>query len=309
MPVTFLIEKLQALFPGDTFTAGGGPRILSSGGRTYYGKVGTASEMEQYHAEKRSLQLMSAAAPGLCPSVISASHEGRPYLISDYLDLSSLSAFPGASSILARRLASELHTSKFENGKYGFECPTFCGATQIDNGWYDTWAEAYNAMIGGLLDKLERRGSYKELCIKGREVQEKVIPFYLGGRLKGVEPVLCHGDLWSGNVGADTDGNPAIFDPSSYYGHNESDLAIGRMFGGFSTAFYDEYHSLRPKSKPVEEYSQRLKLYQLFHHLNHTILFGVRDSHRLDQFPRTVLTFSILEWVFWSIDEFGKSIA
>ncbi|CUA68282.1 Ketosamine-3-kinase [Rhizoctonia solani] len=270
----FLIEILQTLFPGDNFTSGRGPRIVSSSGRTYYGKTGTSSETEQYRAETRSLQLMSAAAPGLCPNVVSASHEGRPYLISDYLDLSSLSSSAGASSTLARRLASELHASRSENGKYGFECPTFCGATKIDNGWYDTWAEAYSAMIGGLLDKLEKRGSYKELCIRGREVQQKVIPYYLGDRLKGVEPVLCHGDLWSGNVGADANGNPAIFDPSSYYGHNESDLAIGRMFGGFSPRFYEEYHSLRPKSEPVEEYDQRLKLYQLFHYLNHTVLFG-----------------------------------
>ncbi|CEL57075.1 Ketosamine-3-kinase OS=Homo sapiens GN=FN3KRP PE=1 SV=2 [Rhizoctonia solani AG-1 IB] len=217
---------------------------------------------------------MSAAAPGLCPNVISASYEGRPYLISEYLNLSSLSSSTGASAILARRLASELHAAKSENGKYGFECPTFCGATRVDNGWYDTWAAAYNAMIGGLLDKLEQVGSYKELCNRGREVQQRVIPHYLGDRLKGAEPVLCHGDLWSGNVGVDPEGDPAIFDPSSYYGHNESDLAIGRMFGGFSAAFYDKYHALRPKSEPVEEYDQRLKLYQLFHYLNHTVLFG-----------------------------------
>ncbi|KAH7320423.1 fructosamine kinase [Rhizoctonia solani] len=274
MSLSFLVEKLRELFPGDTFTSGGGPRIPSSSGRMYYAKVGTSSETEQYRAETRSLELMFAAAPGLCPNVISASHEGRPYLISDYLNLSSLSSSARASNILAQRLATELHATRSENGKYGFECPTFCGETKIDNGWYDTWADAYNAMIGGLLDKLERKGSYKELCGKGREVQQRVIPHYLGDRLKGVEPVLCHGDLWSGNVGSDANGNPAIFDPSSYYGHNESDLAIGRMFGGFSSAFYDEYHSLRPKSEPVEEYDQRLKLYQLFHYLNHTVLFG-----------------------------------
>ncbi|QRW24872.1 ketosamine-3-kinase [Rhizoctonia solani] len=274
MSSTFLIEKLKISFPGETFIARGGPRISSSNDQTYYGKSGTPSEVEQYRAEIRSLQLMSAAAPGLCPSVVSASHEGRPYLISDYLELSSLASSAGASTILARRLASELHGAKSNNGKFGFECPTFCGATKIDNGWYSTWADAYNAMIGGLLDKLEKQESYKKLCRTGREVQQRVIPHYLGDRLKGVEPVLCHGDLWSGNVGVDSEGNPAIFDPSSYYGHNESDLAIGRMFGGFSAVFYEQYHLIRPKSEPLEEYDQRVKLYQLFHYLNHTVLFG-----------------------------------
>lgn len=274
MEMSSLIEKLKELFPSETFTARG-PRISSSSGTSYYAKVGSAGEIDQYRAETRSLELMYAAAPGLCPSVILASQEnGRPYLISNYLDLSSLSSSSGAAKTLARRLATELHVSKSENGKYGFECPTFCGATRIDNGWYDTWAEAYGAMIGVLLDKLESRGSYKELCARGREVQDRVIPHYLGDRLKGVQPVLCHGDLWTGNVGADSSGNPAIFDPSSYYGHNESDLAIRRMFGGFSSTFYDEYHSHLPKSEPIEEYDQRLKLYQLFHYLNHTVLFG-----------------------------------
>lgn len=47
------------------------------------------------------------------------------------------------------------------------------------------------------------------------------------------------------------------------------------MFGGFPLSFYDEYHRHRPKSEPVEEYSQRAILYELFHHLNHTVLFGV----------------------------------
>ncbi|KAG8678760.1 hypothetical protein FRC08_017533 [Ceratobasidium sp. 394] len=170
---SFLIQKLTQTLPGETFTSTGGPRISSSSGLSYYGKVGSPSESEQFRAETRSLELMSAAAPGLCARVVLASHEGQPFLISDYLDLTSLSSSTGASKTLARRLASELHASKSENGKYGFECPTFCGATKIDNGWYDTWQDAYSSMIGALLGKLESRGSYKELCTKGREVQQR----------------------------------------------------------------------------------------------------------------------------------------
>jgi len=36
-----------------------------------------------------------------------------------------------------------------------------------------------------------------------------------------------------------------------------------RMFGGFGTAFFNEYHKIIPKSEPVIEYEDRLKLYQL----------------------------------------------
>ena len=52
-----------------------------------------------------------------------------------------------------------------------------------------------------------------------------------------VTPALLHGDLWSGNV-AQAEGEPVIFDPASFYGHHEYDLAIGRMFGGFGAEFY-----------------------------------------------------------------------
>ena len=38
-----------------------------------------------------------------------------------------------------------------------------------------------------------------------------------------------------------------VFDPSSFYGHHEYELAIAQMFGGFSRAFFSEYHSLVPK--------------------------------------------------------------
>ena len=56
------------------------------------------------------------------------------------------------------------------------------------------------------------------------------------------------------------------FDPASFYGHHEFDLAIAGMFGGFSKAFYDAYHKEIPKEKGFDK---RHQLYQLFHHFNH----------------------------------------
>lgn len=83
-------------------------------------------------------------------------------------------------------------------------------------------------------------------------------------------PALLHGDLWGGNVAEDSSG-PIIFDPASFYGHSEYELAIAGMFGGFSSAFYSAYHSKIPKAPGFEK---RLKLYQLFHYLNHWNHFG-----------------------------------
>jgi fructosamine-3-kinase len=46
------------------------------------------------------------------------------------------------------------------------------------------------------------------------------------------------------------------------------------MFGGFTSAFYDRYHELVPKTEPAEEYEQRMQLYELWHQLNHAVMFG-----------------------------------
>lgn len=59
---------------------------------------------------------------------------------------------------------------------------------------------------------------------------------------------------------------PVVYDPASFYGHHEYELGIASMFGGFSRDFYDAYHSLIPKAPG---FSTRLKLYSLFHYLNH----------------------------------------
>jgi len=53
-----------------------------------------------------------------------------------------------------------------------------------------------------------------------------------------------------------------IFDPASFYGHHEFDLAGATLFGGFTREFFDAYHRLIPKAPG---FGGRQKLYQLFH--------------------------------------------
>ncbi|MEQ1636063.1 MAG: fructosamine kinase family protein [Methylococcales bacterium] len=74
-----------------------------------------------------------------------------------------------------------------------------------------------------------------------------------------------------GNAAVDTQGNPVIFDPASYYGDREADLAMTELFGGFSQDFYAAYQETWPLDKG---YSTRKQLYNLYHILNHLNLFG-----------------------------------
>ena len=48
------------------------------------------------------------------------------------------------------------------------------------------------------------------------------------------------------------------------------------MFGGIPQSFFDTYHKYFPKTDPIDEYEMRINLYELYHYLNHTALFGVR---------------------------------
>lgn len=61
-------------------------------------------------------------------------------------------------------------------------------------------------------------------------------------------------------------------------------------FGGFGGDFLKEYHSICPKTEPVEEYDDRVMLYELYHHLNHHAMYvhrsGNVDDSLTSQFPR-----------------------
>jgi hypothetical protein len=110
-----------------------------------------------------------------------------------------------------------------------------------------------------------------------------VVPRLLGdGHLNGVKPVIVHGDLWSGNaskgiIGGQGDVQDVIYDSSACYAHSEYELGIMNMFGGFGGSFLKEYHAIIPKTEPVQEYEDRVALYELYHHLNHHV--GTPDRH------------------------------
>jgi protein-ribulosamine 3-kinase len=201
-----ILKQLERIEPGAQFN-GGLPRISSSSGKTYFAKVGSPKEKEQYVGEAESLKAMASAAPGLVPSLLAFgfvddengeeeeeeeidggssdqdSDAGRPFFISEYKDMSPLTERSGA--ILGKRLATEMHCHTSPNygvegagadagvGGFGFEVPTFCGATRLRNGWYDTWEGCFDVLIGDLLSTLEARGGYAELCRSGQDVRLK----------------------------------------------------------------------------------------------------------------------------------------
>ena len=76
-------------------------------------------------------------------------------------------------------------------------------------------------------------------------------------------------------------GDPVIFDPATYFGDRETDLAMTELFGGFDTTFYKAYRAAWPLAPG---YATRRTLYNLYHVLNHLNLFGAayeRQARRM----------------------------
>lgn len=158
---------------------------------------------------------------------------------------------------------------------FGFPVPTCCGDTLQDNRYKSSWADFYanNRLLPILSQAEKNHGVDQQLSELVKRIACHVVPSLLeDGHLKAagggdVQPVVVHGDLWSGNHGTGTIGNggveEVVFDPSSCWAHSEFEFGIMRMFGGFGGSFEREYHGLKPKDEPVEEWEDRVLLYEL----------------------------------------------
>jgi fructosamine-3-kinase len=87
-------------------------------------------------------------------------------------------------------------------------------------------------------------------------------------------PARLHGDLWAGNVHADTEGRPWLIDPSAYGGHREVDLAMLRLFGLPGPLAERAFGAYEEVSPLAEGWRERVSLYQLLPLLVHAVLFG-----------------------------------
>lgn len=99
-------------------------------------------------------------------------------------------------------------------------------------------------------------------------------------------PSRLHGDLWSGNACADAHGKPCVFDPAVSGGSRELDLAMMRLFGGFSRRTFDAYEESFPL---LPGHAERVALYQLYFLLVHVAIFGAGYVAQTAGCLRTIL--------------------
>ncbi|KAK9421401.1 putative protein-ribulosamine 3-kinase [Seiridium unicorne] len=165
---------------------------------------------------------------------------------------------------------SRMHTtSSSPTGKFGFHVSTFNGIVPIVNDWCDSWEDFYARQLrSDIAWEQSIRGPDPEFDGISEEFFEKVIPRLLrplqtGGR--NIKPVLCHGDVWPGNVQVDKANQRVIlFDSCCCYGHNELDLAMMREPRyQFTGAHADRYREVVRPSEPVEDFDDRNAIYAM----------------------------------------------
>ena len=232
--------------------------ISLADGRRAFLKANNAAQV--LLAEREGLKALRQVEGLRVPQVLAFfEHEARSYLCLEFLDLDG----PANWASLAEKLLA-LHQTV--NSRFGFASDNVIGASPQINTWCESWSDFFWKYRLRFQLQLCAKNGYK--LIEATELED------LCGRLltsHDPDPVLLHGDLWSGNKAFLASGEAVLFDPAVYFGDREAEFALMRMFGGFDQRFYQIYQEALPFPAGNQ---QRQPLYELYHWLNHVNLFG-----------------------------------
>jgi fructosamine-3-kinase len=248
-------------------------QVQRAGGGAAFLKTNVAAALPMLEAEVDGLRALAAWAPPelQIPSPLAlAEVDGRALLLLSWLDLgpAARADAEGAWRSLGQSLAQLHRASRSGNGGcgYGFGCDNYIGSAPQPNRWCSDWPRFFaEARLQPQLERAARAGR----PLRQADRLLALLPAWLAGH--GAEPVLVHGDLWSGNAGLVAGGQGALFDPACHWADREVDLAMARLFGGFPASFFSGYETEWPL--PAGD-RQRRDLYNLYHLLNHANLFG-----------------------------------
>lgn len=237
---------------------------VDTGDASLFLKTGPVSGYDMYTAEAEGLAEIGAADAVHVPAVIAAGKTDRDaFLALEWLDIGR------PTSVSDRKLGEQLAVLHRVTAKqFGWTRDNTIGGTPQPNPRTDDWVAFFREYrLRFQLDLAARSGHCGEIQSLGRELCDALPSLFDGYE---VVPSLLHGDLWGGNRAAIAD-EPVIFDPATYYGDRESDIAMTMLFGRFNATFYDAYESAWPLAAGHE---RRIELYKLYHLLNHLNLFG-----------------------------------
>ena len=238
---------------------------ISGEGKFYFVKVNRPELEWMFEAEALALDEIIATKTVRAPTPLCwGGTENSSFLVLEWLSLHSNN--PKCDRILGCQLA-EMH--QCAQPYFGWCQSNAIGSTKQTNTSTEKWVGFWlSQRLGFQLDLAAKNGYSGYIQGTGHELMEGLNSFFVGYR---PTPSLLHGDLWAGNYAMEQSGTPVVFDPASYYGDREADIAMTELFGGFGTDFYSAYNGAFPLDPG---YSIRKTLYNLYHILNHLNLFG-----------------------------------
>ena len=258
------------------FVSSGTLTETSTSTRFFYKSSSSPSSSQMLLGEYEGIKAMRDTDTIGVPSPICIRVDSPPFFaVYSYLNLS----FAGDEFEKGRRLAL-MHRCLSPNSMHGFHVPNTIGDTPQDNAWSRGWAEFYvERRFKAILSMCNNLGYNREEVEKCAGVIAEELTDH------DPEPSLLHGDLWGGNSGY-ADGEPVIFDPATYYGDREADLAMTYLFGGYGEKFYEGYES----EWPIEEgFERRKTIYNLYHISNHYLMFGGMYYNQARQMFESIL--------------------
>lgn len=272
----FSCQRADPVSGGDTHES----YIIKDATRRYFVKTRRYDDTQQLSHEAEGLNELHKTQTVLVPQVIchGITKDSDPNI--EYLVLSHIRFVEPSHDdyfTLGQKLAS-LHLVNAYTS-YGWPHDNYIGANVQTNGRTASWADFFaEKRIGSMLERLATTGAWQQadgnidsIVDLGRHILSLHQP----------HPSLLHGDLWAGNAGFCKKG-PVLFDPAIYIGDAETDLAMAELFGGFPAHFFEGYQSTSPIEK---NYALRKPIYQLYHILNHGLLFG---AHYITQAKQVV---------------------
>ncbi len=248
-------------------------KVELADGRNVFAKTDRAGATDKFAAEAAGLEWLRQANAVPVPEVL-AVHKAEPgFLILEWIT-EGRGSNEGDEQL--GRLLARLHTAGAPG--YGRSDARPTGTLGLPNELTTSWAEFYGwqrlqplAKIASDTNALPRK------AIVGINRIADRIDLLVGPK---EPPARLHGDLWSGNRVVDAEGRSWLVNPKTFGGDREYELAMMRLFGGFSDSCFDAYDELFPLA---DGWQRRIPLYQLAPLINHAIRSGGHYVGRVEQ--------------------------
>lgn len=283
----WLLEALQARWPGDWQVQELGVSGFCSTWRARgaagdcFVKTLPAPHAATLLAEADGLRALAATGCLRVPQVLDCRRDdasGLAWLAMEWLALQPPQA--GFGERLGRALGA-LHRHVPQDGqgrpalRFGWAIENRLGPTPQPNAWSREgglagWIEFLREQrLGALNQRLRTGGQHAALADAVQRVADALPRFFDDGHVP--RPSLIHGDLWHGNCGALAGDEPVVYDPAVSLSDAEMELALLELFGPPPAGFWPAYREVAGLSAG---YARRRPLYQLYHLLNHVLIFG-----------------------------------